>query len=274
MIAIRKKTSFAAACKLYLSLGGEARYLPPLLNEIGKMPCNKINQMVLMELQVKLFPNLSPATINRKLFTPIIAVLNYAARSGLCQPPVLQRPKIVTRPVSLPPPGWHQKVITHASPKLAALIVFLMGNGCRISEAINMKLGDVDFEKCCGVVWQGKTQQSRMVFLTKDLVARLKALPHLRGADLDTRLFGWQQHYSVYKPLRRACEKAGVAYFAPHIFGRHAFASGLLAAGHSLKMIAEAGGWKSHRLVATTYGHLEQSGIENAVRRFQENINN
>jgi len=40
----------------------------------------------------------------------------------------------------------------------------------------------------------------------------------------------------------------------------------LLAEGKSLKFVQQAGGWASIQIVAETYGHLEQTHLEGALR--------
>ena len=47
-------------------------------------------------------------------------------------------------------------------------------------------------------------------------------------------------------------------YFSPHVFGRHKFATRFLEAGYSLQFVKNAGHWKTIRLVAELYGHLEK----------------
>jgi Phage integrase family len=46
--------------------------------------------------------------------------------------------------------------------------------------------------------------------------------------------------------LKRACKRAGLPHTSPHRIGRHSFAARILGAGHSLKVLQEAGGWDSY----------------------------
>ena len=60
-------------------------------------------------------------------------------------------------------------------------------------------------------------------------------------------LFGYSGRWSVNQAIERVCDTAN------------------LKAGKSLKL-AEAGGWASIQIVAETYGHLERSHVEDALR--------
>ncbi len=158
--------------------------------------------------------------------------------------------------------GWHRQIIDQARPHLAALVLFQTMNGTRISETLNIKWSDVDLENKRVHIWSSKTGQSRYGFLTDELVARLSRLPmvSIKSSD-EERVFGYRNKSSVYNALKSLCKKTGLPYFSTHAFGRHAFASRLLADGQNLKTVASAGGWKSIDMVASRYGHLE-NGIE------------
>jgi hypothetical protein len=57
-----------------------------------------------------------------------------------------------------------------------------------------------------------------------------------------------------------------IDYYTSHRVGRHAFAARLLAEGKSLRFVMEAGGWATIQIVAETYGHLERSYVDDALR--------
>ncbi len=60
------------------------------------------------------------------------------------------------------------------------------------------------------------------------------------------------------RDVREACQAAGLDYYAPHEFGRHAFATRMLRAGYSLQYVKDAGGWKTIEVLSKLYGHLER----------------
>src|SRR5215475_10253513 len=84
--------TFVGAAVSYLEAGGERTYLKPIIARIGSMPLGKIDQATTERTARALYPNASPATLNREVFTPIAAVLNHAAKRGLCARRVIERP--------------------------------------------------------------------------------------------------------------------------------------------------------------------------------------
>ena len=85
-------------------------------------------------------------------------------------------------------------------------------------------------------------------------------------------VFGYAGRWSVNQAIERACQRAGVPYLSSHKVGRHAFAARLLRAGHSLKLVQEAGGWRVARMVSDHYGHLERSQISAAIKASGTNL--
>jgi site-specific recombinase XerD len=88
----------------------------------------------------------------------------------------------------------------------------------------------------------------------------------LQGAHVASdKVFSFSDKQNVYRSLRGACKRAGVPYHSTHPAGRHTFGKRILRAGHSLKLLQEAGGWNSIRMPAENYGHLETSHVRGAV---------
>jgi hypothetical protein len=85
--------TFLGAAVSYLEAGGEKLYLKPIIARIGVMPLAKIDQTVIEQTARALYPGALPATLNRQAFTPIAAVLNHAAKRGLCAKRVIERPE-------------------------------------------------------------------------------------------------------------------------------------------------------------------------------------
>jgi len=93
----------------------------------------------------------------------------------------------------------------------------------------------------------------------------IAAIANMPGWEHRKHVFGYKSKSSVYGPLRTACKLAGAKYYSPHKLGRHKFSARMLAEGKTIQMIAKAGGWKSTRLVADTYGHLEKRDIRETL---------
>jgi hypothetical protein len=63
-------TTFVGAAVSYLEAGGERTHLKRIIARIGSLPLAKIDQSVIEQTARALFPNGSPATLNRCAYTP------------------------------------------------------------------------------------------------------------------------------------------------------------------------------------------------------------
>jgi integrase len=114
-------------------------------------------------------------------------------------------------------------------------------------------------------VWDSKGEQRIRLKLSYPVIAQLERYPW----RLNQYVFGFSSKSQVYPELREACARAGVPYFVPKDVGRHAFATGLLGEGRSLKEVKEAGRWKTMRAVEI-YAHLEHSAVDDMARDIGE----
>ena len=147
----------------------------------------------------------------------------------------------------------------------SALFEFLYSTGCRISEAIAVKWGEIDFAKG-SVIVTGKGSKSRLVILGKPA---LSALVRLRGALADKDIALAEKSADVFladtyrKISPRFVERRMKRYHAeadlpadltPHKL-RHSFATHLLDAGADLRSVQEMLG---HASLSTTqvYTHV------------------
>lgn len=71
--------TFAEAALSYMEAGGEREHLGPLLKHFAKTKLAAIGQAEIDAAAAKLKPGLSPATLNRQIYTPMAAVLHHAA---------------------------------------------------------------------------------------------------------------------------------------------------------------------------------------------------
>ena len=138
----------------------------------------------------------------------------------------------------------------HAPTNLFALILFLHTTGRRVGDAICLKLDDIDLDNATAFIRKTKNGEAATVNLVPVLVDILKDLPTHNG-----HVFGYRDRRNLYDTLRRSCERAGIKYLGTHQVGRHSFATALEREGCNSKAIADAGGWKSARLVDETYIH-------------------
>ncbi len=255
---------FAHAVTRYLKkVDKNHEYLGPILDEIGLIPIEEVDQETVEELAVKLYPGRTAATLNRQVFTPICAVLNVMA-SKTYTPPRIKRPKGHLAPSNFkrPPKDWFQRVLPECPPNLAALLLFCRLHGRRTSEACRITPADLDTDKWRVTVHDTKTCQEIVLRLADAVIEQLERFPW----RLNQYVFGFSSKSRLYPALRAACERARVPYHVPKDVGRHSFATGSLAEGRSLKELKEAGRWKTIKVPDMIYGHLEHSQVDDQAR--------
>jgi integrase len=174
----------------------------------------------------------------------------------------IKKPRVVRKPVDWATDDYLDRLLPHCRPQLAAIVQFMTETGVRVSEAARL-LPD-DFTKAPGWAHVGRTKSGkpRLVPLSPALQDAVAEIMPDKPFD---RVFGYTSRWSVNNALRRACNRAGLRHLSPHRVGRHAFAARMLAAGHTLKTVMEAGGWATLSVVDENYGHLEQSKAHEAM---------
>jgi hypothetical protein len=66
---------FAAAALKYIDAGGDERFILKLVDYFGGMPLARIDQAVIDEAALVLYPRATPATRNRQVYSPMSAIL-------------------------------------------------------------------------------------------------------------------------------------------------------------------------------------------------------
>lgn len=290
--------SFGEAVENYLdagerSLGTEA-FLHRLLTAIGDRPLSEIDQVAVDSARALMFParaglTVSPATQLRNLVTPLRAVLNHAARRGWCEAPRFEVPKARaagrTRYLT---PAEAERLVAAAAAHLAPLLVFLIGTGARLAEALELDWRDVDLAGAAGepraILWHTKGGGRRVAALPPRVVAVLANLPERVGpvfrwtrrgdkgilvrvpyADRG-RAAGGQVKSAWRGALRRSGLDAAAPGLTPHDL-RHTYASWHYARHRDLLRLKIDGGWASVALVER-YAHLLPGGHEAAIAGF------
>lgn len=154
------------------------------------------------------------------------------------------------------------------------LVELLYGLGLRISEAIGLKLDQVNLPE--GVVMvQGKGNKQRLVPLGVKVADSLEEYLRLawqpKGTSTDTVLlnrFGRPlSRMGAWKIVQRICTEADIqSPVSPHTF-RHSFATHLIEAGADLRSVQEMLG---HADISTTqiYTHLDQDYLKEVHKSF------
>ena len=130
---------------------------------------------------------------------------------------------------------------------MRAAILLMSFTAARASEACRLLEEDIDWEERTAELRLTKNGDPRVVPLSGLLSEALHKLKGTKGP-----VFGFKTRHSLN--------------LTSHEVGRHAFAARLLGQGYTLKQVQEAGGWKSYRMVAEVYGHLEKSSVHDAMR--------
>jgi integrase len=260
---------FAEAASTYMRSGGDRTYLASIIAEIGLMPVSKVDNDVVQALAEKLYPSRAASTVNRKIYTPILAVLHMASRARKCPPPMLTRPKGHDKAPALkiPPEDWFFEILPHLSPSKRALLLLITLHGMRISEAIERTPEDVDTSRWTITVPDTKTGEPALVRLSPPVIAAIKEIPQWKAQRW---LFGTCHRSNIARDFAKAAKAAGVPHFGTHAIGRHSFATRILRDGRSLKFLKDAGRWKTIKMPATRYGHLEQSEVADGVSDLAE----
>ncbi len=76
--ALEGEPTFLCAAVNYLKHGGYARPVPRLIEHFGEKPLRQIDQAEIDAAALSLFPNHSPATRNREVYTPLSAIMKRA----------------------------------------------------------------------------------------------------------------------------------------------------------------------------------------------------
>jgi integrase len=260
--------TFVGAAVSYLEAGGERTYLKPIIARIGSIPLAKINQAMIERTARALYPNASPATLNRQAFTPIAAVLNHAAKRGLCARRVIERPAQSEGRVRWITFEEAERLLDACSPHLRPLVMFLLGTGARMSEALYLDWRDVDLVRGHVVFGETKSGEARGVPLHARLVNVLRTLRHQQGRVFRTNTglpyaekdSGGGQIKTAFKG---ACRRAGIVDFSPHDC-RHTWATWHYAANRDLIALMKLGGWKSERMVLR-YAHVNVAQLAPSV---------
>lgn len=230
-------------------------------------------------IQARCRPDAKPATKLREVITPIRAVLAHAARRQWCDLPAFEAPKGASgvKRTRWLTPAEVERLAAAAAKHLAPLILFLIGTGARLSEALALDWADVDLAHGRTLLRDTKQGRDRVAELPPRTVAALGNLPHREGrvfrppakrrkqatAYADTGgLYGGQ----IATAWRGACKRAGVKDATPHTL-RHTWASWHYAMHRDLMRLKSDGDWST---VSQTerYTKLVPATMAPEIRKF------
>ena len=162
-----------------------------------------------------------------------------------------------------------RKLISAITTKKSKLMTYLSYScGFRVSELINIKIKDIDFDNMSGYLRQAKGKKDRFFnippFLLSDLKKQVKKQQENKQEYLFTGPKGKLTDRNIQKIVRLAAKKAGIdKRVHPHTL-RHSFATHLLEDGTDIRVIQELLG---HSSLETTqlYTHISTEQLKKAV---------
>jgi len=284
----RATATFLEGAVGYMEAGGERRYLAPLIDHFGSKPLAQIGQAEIDRAAHEIKPRASDATRNRQIHTPMVAVLNHAAKRGLTEFRRIERPRPPKGRTAWLRPVEAERIIEACAPHLRPLVIFMLGTGARVSEAVYLDWADVSLADRRAAFIDTKNGESRGVPLNERVFLELANLPHREGAVFrrpDGRAYerrgdGGGQIKTAWAG---ACKRAGFAdklvyvgadgkkkirwkpRYRPHDC-RHTWATWFYGATHDVRGLMELGGWKSERMVFR-YTHVNPDHLAAAINR-------
>lgn len=255
--------TFAQASILYRQAQKPTRFLDAIEDYWKDTPVKLITSGAVRQAAIALLPNCVGATRNRNVIVPTQAVINHAAKLGMCKPLQVQRFPVVTKRKEPATWEWVEAFMSVASPHMAAMCCFMFLTGARISEALNLRWSDVDLHAGRALIRQTKIGDERRAHLPPILVAAIANIAGPRNpAD---KVFSYSSR-STAKPIwNAAVRRAKIKPLSFHAC-RHGFATALLHAGVDPITVAKLGGWKDTKHVFDTYGHaMEDDTLANRI---------
>jgi site-specific recombinase XerD len=206
------------------------------------------------------------------LFNQTVCALRFCYGTTLQRPGVIEQIPFPKQPKRLPVVLSRAELARFfaALPnrKHRTVLMTMYAAGLRLSEALRLRVSDVDGGRQCLRVAQGKGQKDRYTLLAPTLLQQLRAYWKV------TRPSGWlfpggrpEQPLTATAIQRRcapAARRAGLAKRVSTHTMRHCFATHLLEAGTDLRTIQQLLG---HRSLATTAVYLHVATARDGIPR-------
>jgi integrase len=253
--APKQALSFAAAALSYIRAGGEALFMAPLNDHFGDTSLIDIDQAAIDAAAHTLYPNASPATRNRQVYTPLSAVLKHASYDFK-----LRRPKGAqgqTRVDWLWPEEANAlfEAAGNVDAEFRLFLILLTYCGPRLSEALRIRIGDVRRDESFVFIGKTKNGEPRPVHLPPVVIAELEAFADRFDKPADT-LFRFRKNGALYHLMKETRARASLTKHVSFHTLRHTWATWMRRyGGLDTKGLVATGAWADQKSAAR-YEHV------------------
>lgn len=280
--------TFSSAVIHYQAKPEFAKALVPIVTLIGDTEIKKITPKFVRNLGPKLQPKNSTDTWQKRIISPVRAVINNAHELGFCPPIKIKsyskaerleqdrfRKKTSRNAKTAGSWPWIIAFRENAPNHLAALALFMFETGARISQATSIRFEDLDVRGSRIWMPEAKGVEAQWVSLSPELTDELSKLAprytrRKKGKKIRSdRLFGYQARGGVYRTWKRVCRDAEIEIIMPHAAGRHGFGTEMMVRqGLDPVTVAKVGRWSDAQMLMKTYAHPDdaEEKVQKAIR--------
>lgn len=226
--AVKQEPTFLDAAVTYIASGGERRFIgefdedtgkwkPGLITHFGETKLKDITQQSIDEAALSLYPDATPATRNRQVYTPASAILKHAGVQL-----ALRRPKgsAGSQRTMWMQPEQAKRLLKAAGKvdlEFGIFLATLLYTGARLSDVLDLPCERVMLSESFAYIDKTKNDDPRGVHLPPYLVAELS--DHPRGLDRAGRVFRFRKNGHLYNLMAKAKKDAGpdLAFVSFHV---------------------------------------------------------
>jgi integrase len=213
---------------------------------------------------------IKPATVVSEFVTLSAVFREARKRSYVSQDPCrgLSLPRVNNKVIRCLSDIEEERLMSGCSDTLRPVVQTGLYAGLRKEELLDLRWGDLDFDRALLTVEHGKGEKKRYIPMIPELVEVLRAIPrHVSKEGPSPYVFNNPETGTRWVDIRKAwfaaLKVAAIRNFRFHDL-RHSFASRMVQRGVPLKAVQELLG---HADIKTTmrYAHLAPSDLEKAV---------
>jgi len=221
----------------------------------GNEPSQKSAQSYINSLIKK---KLSPSTVNLRgsairrwfKYQGIKIELDYPTAIRLKEPQYLSIEEV------------EQVIAACRTPLERALVIILFDTAVRVSELMNLRIKDIDWNKGLLSVTR-KGGGGDLVNISDRGAKALRDWIDSRQLDTE-RVFGSVEYYDVWRLLRVIGKRAGLKNVRPHIF-RHSRAIQMLSNGATIYAVQQHLGHKNISTTMNVYGRFKAADLKEQI---------